>query len=107
MRPECSIIACACIAGGFALAGCTHADLTHAPAAPVTAMRREDALWLERTSFGLDSSSVESYRQLGRERFLDRQLHPGEAALPAPIAAEISALEISHADPAKWLADVN
>jgi uncharacterized protein (DUF1800 family) len=70
-------------------------------------MRREDTLWLERVSFGLDSASVDNYRQLGRERFLERQLHPGEAALPAPIAAEISALEVSHADPEKWLADVN
>jgi uncharacterized protein (DUF1800 family) len=74
---------------------------------PLRAMRREDTLWLERASFGLDSASVESYRQLGRERFLERQLHPGEVVLPVPIAAEISALEISHADPAKWLADVN
>ena len=71
------------------------------------ALRREDTLWLERTSFGLDSTSVESYRQLGRERFLERQLHPDAAALPAPIAAEIAALEVSHADPVKWLAETN
>ena len=70
-------------------------------------MRREDTLWLERTSFGLDSASVESYRQLGRERFLERQLQPGADELPAPIAADIAALEISHADPGKWLVDVN
>jgi uncharacterized protein (DUF1800 family) len=97
-----------CIASGLLLAGCTtRADLPRASAAPLHAMRREDTLWLERVSFGLDSASVESYQQLGRERFLDRQLHPGEAVLPAPIAAEIAALEISHADPVKWLADVN
>ena len=107
MRPECSIITCACIAAGLALAGCAHTDLSRVPAAPLHAMRREDTLWLERASFGLDSASVASYRQLGRERFLDGQLHPEEAALPAPIAAEIAVLEVSHADPAKWLADVN
>lgn len=90
------------------LAGCaTRTDPPRGPAAPLTALRREDTLWLERTSFGLDSASVESYRQLGRERFLERQLHPGEAALPAPIAAEIAALEVSHADPVKWLAETN
>jgi uncharacterized protein (DUF1800 family) len=89
-------------------AGCaTRGEDSRVAAAPLHAMRREDTLWLERASFGLDSASVESYRQLGRERFLERQLHPGEAALPAPIAAEIAAMEISHADPAKWLADVN
>ena len=108
MRLERSSIACACIAGGLVLGGCaTRTDLPRASAAPLYAMRREDALWLERASFGLDSASVESYRQLGRERFLDRQLHPGEAVLPAPIAAEIAALEVSRADPVKWLADVN
>jgi uncharacterized protein (DUF1800 family) len=97
-----------CIACGLSLAGCaTHSDLPRVSAAPLHAMRREDTLWLERASFGLDSASVESYRQLGRERFLERQLHPGEAALPAPIVAEIAALDVSRADPAKWLADVN
>jgi uncharacterized protein (DUF1800 family) len=98
-----------CIACGSLLAGgcATRTDPAHVSATPVAAMRREDALWLERASFGLDSSSLESYRQLGREGFLDRQLHPGEAALPAPIAAEIAVLEVSRADPAKWLADVN
>jgi uncharacterized protein (DUF1800 family) len=106
MRPERSSIACACLAGGLVLAGCaTRTDLGRVPAAPVAEMRRQDTLWLERASFGLDSASLASYRQLGRERYLDRQLHPGEAVLPAPIAAEIAALEVSHADPVKWLAD--
>ena len=108
MRSERSSIARACVAGGLLLAGCaSRTDLAHAPATPIHAMRRADTLWLERASFGLDSASVESYQQLGRERFLDRQLHPGEAVLPAPIAAEIAALEVSHADPVKWLAGVN
>jgi uncharacterized protein (DUF1800 family) len=108
MRSLRSCIACACIAGGLVLAGCaTRTDLARAPAMPLHALRREDTLWLERASFGIDSASVESYQLSGRERFLDRQLHPGEAVLPAPIAAEIAALEVSHADPVKWLADVN
>jgi len=108
MARERSSITCICIACGLLLDGCaTRTDLPRAAAAPLPAMRREDTLWLERASFGLNSASVESYRQLGRERFLERQLHPGEAALPAPIAAEIAALEVSHADPAKWLAGVN
>jgi uncharacterized protein (DUF1800 family) len=108
MRPERSSIACAYIAGGLLLAGCAaRTDVARVPATPVKEMRREDTLWLERVSFGLDSASVEGYRQLGRERYLERQLHPGEPALPAPIAAEIAALEVAHADPSKSLADVN
>ncbi len=103
-----SSITCAGIACGWLLGGCAHTDLAHVAAAPpLHEMRREDTLWLERVSFGLDSASLESYRLLGRERYLEGQLHPGEAALPAAIAAEIAALDVSHSDPAKWLADVN
>lgn len=108
MARERSCITCVCTAGALLLAGCAvRPEPPHAAAAPLPAMRREDTLWLERVSFGLNSASLENYRQLGRERFLERQLHPGEATLPAPIAAEIAALDISHADPAKWLAEVN
>jgi len=57
-------------------------------------LRQEDALWLERVSFGLESTTVADYRRLGRERYLEEQLHdPGEE-LPPPIAAQIQ--EISH-----------
>jgi uncharacterized protein (DUF1800 family) len=76
-----------------------------AEALPV--LRREDTLWLGRVSFGLDSAGVAQYRRLGRERFLEQQLEARDGALPAPIAAQINALEIAHADPVKWLADVN
>lgn len=108
MGPERSAIIWQCLAVSLLVAGCaTHGEDSRATPAPLRAMRREDTLWLERASFGLDSASVESYRQLGRERFFEHQLHPAEVALPVPIAAEIAALEISHADPAKWLADVN
>ena len=108
MGPERSGIIWRCLAISLIVGGCaTRGEDSRVATAPLRAMRRDDTLWLERASFGLDSASVESYRELGRERFLERQLHPGEAALPAPIAAEIAALEISHADPAKWLADVN
>jgi uncharacterized protein (DUF1800 family) len=76
-----------------------------AQALPV--LHREDTLWLGRVAFGLDSAGVAEYQRLGRERFLEHQLEARDGALPAPIAAQINALEISHADPEKWLADVN
>jgi uncharacterized protein (DUF1800 family) len=78
-----------------------------ATAAALPVLHREDTLWLERVTFGLDSASVAEYRRLGRERFLDHQLHPLDIALPGPIAAQINELEVAHADPAKWLADLN
>jgi uncharacterized protein (DUF1800 family) len=85
------------------------ADSTHpaAAAAPPPILHREDALWLERVTFGLDSTSIADYRRLGRERFLDQQLNARDMALPAPIAAQISALEVSRANPQASLAEVN
>src|SRR5258706_826968 len=76
-------------------------------AAGLPVLRREDTLWLERVAFGLDSASVAEYRRRGRERFVERQLVAGDGSLPAPIAAQIAALEVTHADPARSLAEVN
>ncbi|MGA2188807.1 MAG: DUF1800 domain-containing protein [Steroidobacteraceae bacterium] len=100
------------LSAALALAGCAtragpDADGRHAAAGPLPVMHREDMLWLERVSFGLDSASVAEYRRMGREAYLERQLHPHEAALPAPIAAQIDALQVSHEDPVRLLADVN
>jgi uncharacterized protein (DUF1800 family) len=78
-----------------------------AAAAVLPVLHREDTLWLERVTFGLDSHSVADYRRLGRERFLDHQLSARDIALPAPIAAQIDALEVSRAEPQTWLATVN
>jgi uncharacterized protein (DUF1800 family) len=87
-------------------AGAGASSVRGAPAS-LPVLRREDMLWLQRESFGLDSSSVADYRRLGRERYLDGQLHPHDVRLPAPIAAEIAGLEVAHADPMLMLASVN
>ena len=79
---------------------------SHATAAALPVVRREDMLWLERVSFGLDAATVAEYRRLGREAYLDRQLHPHGVPLPAPIAAQIDALQVTHVDAARVLADV-
>jgi len=42
------------------------------PEGPV--LTREDALWLNRVTFGLDAATVAQYRLLGREGFLSAQL---------------------------------
>jgi len=83
----------------------TSAASANAPALPV--LQREDVLWLDRVEFGLDSAAVAQYRSLGRERFLDQQLAARAQTLPAPIAAQIDAMEVSHPDPVHWLADLN
>ncbi len=91
------------------LAGCASqpsGTSGQAPAAP-HALARSDILWLERASFGIDGDSMESYRRLGRARFLDAQLSARDAALPMPIAAQIEGMEVSHIDPMQTIAAVN
>jgi uncharacterized protein (DUF1800 family) len=77
-----------------------------AGAAPLTTLRRQDALWLERVGFGVDSPMVNDYRRLGRERWLDQQLDAHNVALPPAIAAQIQSMQISHTDATQMLADV-
>jgi uncharacterized protein (DUF1800 family) len=50
-----------------------------------------DVRWLARVTFGLDSATIARFRQLGREKFLDEQLHP-PADDPAPLRAAILAM---------------
>jgi uncharacterized protein (DUF1800 family) len=82
-------------------------DLKHQTAGALPVLHREDTLWLERVTFGIDTVSVADYHRLGRERFLDDQLAARDTALPPAIAAQISALQVSHEDPERSLADLN
>jgi uncharacterized protein (DUF1800 family) len=96
------------LAAALLLAGCaTRTDPAAEKAAALPVLRRDDTLWLERASFGLDSATVASYRQWGRAEFLARQLHPSDAGLPTAVAAQIAAMEVAHAKPEQLLADVN
>ena len=70
-----------------ALGVATAAPVTTAPAA----LTRGDLRWLARVTFGIDTATVAHYQQLGREKFLDEQLHPA-AADPADLAAAIAAI---------------
>jgi uncharacterized protein (DUF1800 family) len=72
----------------------------------IAPLRRQDALWLERVSFGLDEALVRDYERLGRERFLASQLDPQDRALPAPIAARIARLEAARPDPWQAIGEV-
>ena len=57
--------------------------------------RAGDLRWLGRVTFGIDSATVARYRQLGREKFLDEQLHP-PADDPADLAAAIAAIPVTQ-----------
>jgi uncharacterized protein (DUF1800 family) len=56
-------------------------------------LSRADVRWLDRVTFGIDAATVAHYQRLGREKFLDEQLHPA-AGDPAPLAKEVDALPL-------------
>ncbi len=88
------------------LDGCAASDLRHAEPLP-PALHRQDVLWLERSSFGINTASIAEYRRLGRTRFLESQLNPANDALPVPIAKQISASEASRPAPEQALSAAN
>src|SRR6185312_3942931 len=67
------------------VAGCVRPS-SLAPATPA-ALGQDDVRWLQRAAFGLDSATLESYRTLGRQRWLDRQLADRDDTLPPAISA--------------------
>jgi uncharacterized protein (DUF1800 family) len=66
-----------------------------------TALSQQDIQWLERIGYGVTTQELATYRQLGRERFLEEQLRaqPGglPAALQARVQAQDSAYDVTHA----------
>jgi uncharacterized protein (DUF1800 family) len=77
-------------------------------AAPAAELSRQDIQWLDRVTYGPTSAVVDSYLKLGRRRFLNEQLHPGNAPenaqLPPVAAQQIDALEVSHTTAAASMA---
>jgi len=69
-----------------------------ASAAPT--LTHQDMLWLDRVTYGPTMAVVDQYLKLGRRRFLEQQLHPTDLRLPAAINTQITALDVSHTDPA-------
>jgi uncharacterized protein (DUF1800 family) len=65
-------------------------------AAPLSA---DDIAWLRRDTFGLDSATIERYREIGRARFLDEQLSGGDGNFPAPINRMINGYEVMNTSP--------
>ncbi|GLQ97315.1 hypothetical protein GCM10007863_17350 [Dyella mobilis] len=73
-----------------------------AGSAPLSA---DDIAWLHRDTFGLDSATIERYRELGRTRFLDEQLAGGDDPLPPAVAPLINSYEVYNTTPAKLVAE--
>ncbi|GFZ97633.1 hypothetical protein GCM10011408_17640 [Dyella caseinilytica] len=70
--------------------------------APLSA---DDVAWLHRDTFGLDSATIDRYRELGRTRFLDEQLAGGDDPLPPDVAPLINSYEVFNTAPAQLVAE--
>ena len=89
------ILATALIAGGV------HGGALAAPAADVAPL-------VNRVTCGVTSQSLDEAERLGPERWLKQQLHPSaQAALPAPVQAQIDALRISTTPMTKLVVDMD
>src|SRR5215831_2126336 len=78
------------IAIGVCTIGLVLAVVVVSAATERRALSRADIRWLDRVTFGVDAAVVARYQRLGREKFLDEQLHP-PADSPA-LATELAAL---------------
>src|SRR4029077_18074782 len=59
------------------------------------ALTRGELRWLGRVTCASDTATVARYRELGREKYLDEQLHP-PAIDPATLAAAIAAIPVTQ-----------
>jgi uncharacterized protein (DUF1800 family) len=66
-------------------------------------LSRTDALWLDRITYGLDSATVQRFRQLGKRAFLHEQLAARTDALPVAIQVQIDAFDITRLSTAQIL----
>lgn len=92
-----------CLLPLAALLWCT-AAAAHAPDTAQPRLAPADVRWLQRATFGLDSTSLAAYRQLGRRRWLDTELADRDDRLPPAIAGLIASYPAISTPPAELLA---
>jgi len=81
-----------CAAALFLLAGCATAPTPSAPPADPAVLSSA----LNRVTWGVNHSDYQQAAKLGYEGWLEQQLHPRPAVLPAAAQAQIDALTISQ-----------
>jgi len=70
---------------------------TPAPTAAPAHVAAADAAWLDRLSWGASASSAQQLQRLGRDAWLQRQLHPPKnTSLPPAVQAQIDAMTITR-----------
>ncbi|PHV21680.1 hypothetical protein CSQ92_00760 [Janthinobacterium sp. BJB446] len=78
------------------LAGCAATGPAVQPGHRAQTSSAQDIAMLERVSWGVNGGSVRQVQAQGWNAYLQAQLHPGKAALPPAIAAQIDAMTISQ-----------
>ncbi len=78
------------------LAGCGTAEPALQAEHRVQTSPAQDIAMLQRVSWGVNAGSVRQVQAQGWNAYLQAQLHPRKAALPAAIAAQIDAMTISQ-----------
>ncbi|MGX9698921.1 DUF1800 domain-containing protein [Janthinobacterium lividum] len=78
------------------LAGCAATEPAVQAGHRAQTSSAQDIAMLERVSWGVNGGSVRQVQAQGWNAYLQAQLHPGKAALPPPIAAQIDAMTISQ-----------
>jgi uncharacterized protein (DUF1800 family) len=73
-----------------------------APAFAAHDLRAEDLVWLNRLTYGINTTLVAEYRREGRAQFLRHQLE-SPARFPPDIARQIASLDVSKLDGAALL----
>ncbi|KAB0331949.1 DUF1800 domain-containing protein [Janthinobacterium sp. PLB04] len=78
------------------LAGCAATEPAVQAGHRAQTSSAQDIAMLERVSWGVNGGSVRQVQVQGWNAYLQAQLHPGKAALPPAIAAQIDAMTISQ-----------
>src|ERR1700688_1652594 len=85
---------------------CLLAGCAAVPPASVPHSTASDVAWLNRVTFGISAQSAADLQREGRAGYLEQQLAARADALPEAIAAQINALEVTHAEPVTLLHDL-
>lgn len=84
----------------FSICGLILLSPLHAAAAPAAdnpaAQIVRDLALVDAITWGVNPSTMAAYHTLGREKWLQTQLHPASDALPAAVQAQIEALPVSQ-----------
>ncbi|WP_329742901.1 DUF1800 domain-containing protein [Dyella sp. A6] len=78
---------------------------TSAGAQDIKPLGQGDLAWLRRDGFGLDSQTIARYEQLGRRRFLDRQLAGDDDSLPPAIRHLLDSYTVVNTPPDQLLVE--